>query len=400
MRATIFGLMFHMIISIINAFSETHIVEVVLLVALIVSIRRSKEPSPVPEPPSDSVRGVAFFSIETTTELKGLAILMIVLSHIGYFLVSDRQFLVPLSNYAGVGVDLFLILSGYGLVATALRRPLSIGKFYLKRLARVYVPVLITVVFFLVLDFFVLHKTYPFKTMIENILGFFPNADLYGDLNSPLWYITPMLAYYLLFPLIFWRRFPLLSALAMAMISWWGVKYVGGSSTFFEVIFKLYRFHFVAFPVGMAIGALVNQPPVFITKLIQRLTPYFQKQYLATICRWALIATASYVFIYMYYHPTYGQSWKREVVASLITAGAIMAIFLFKKINFKILYWFGLFSFEIYLLHWPLLYRYNFLYGKIPAGMATIIYLGLFLGVGYLYNRGVGRIFGKKKQKG
>ncbi len=373
-----------MIISIINAITETHIVEVVFLVTLILSIRPTKE--------------FAFFSIETTTELKGLAILMVVLSHIGYFLVSDNRFLVPLSNYAGVGVDLFLILSGYGLVATALRRPLSIGKFYLKRLVRVYVPVLITVIFFLALDFFVLHKIYPTKNIIQSLLGFFPNADIYGDLNSPLWYITPMLAYYLLFPLIFWRRFPLLSALAMAIIGWWGVKYVGQSSRFFEVVFKLYRYHFIAFPVGMTLSVLINQPPVFITRLIQWLKPYFQKKYVASICRWALIVIASYIFMYMYYHPTYGQSWKREVVASLITAGAIMVIFLFKKINFKILYWFGLFSFEIYLLHWPLLYRYNFLYGKIPAGIATIIYLGLFLGVGYLYNRSVGRVFGVGKK--
>ncbi len=373
-----------MTISIINAITETHIMEVVLLFALVLTVTRIKK--------------FSFFSIETAMELKGLAILMVVFSHIGYFLVSDRQFLVPLSNYAGVGVDLFLILSGYGLVATSLHRPLSIGRFYFKRLVRVYVPVIITVIFFLALDFFVLHKIYPTKTIVESMLGFFPNADIYGDLNSPLWYITPLLLYYLLFPLIFWRRLPLLSALVMALIGWWGVKYVGGSSAFSEVVFKLYRFHFVAFPVGMALGAMINQPPVLITKLIQLLKPYFQKKYLATICSWALIAMASYVFIYMYYHPTYGQSWKREVVASLITAGSIMIIFLFKKINFKILYWFGLFSFEIYLLHWPLLYRYNFLYGKIPAGITTVLYLALFLGVGYLFNRGMTKALGLAKK--
>jgi peptidoglycan/LPS O-acetylase OafA/YrhL len=382
MPGTIFGVKRCMTISIINAIAETHIVEGVFLVVLLLSIRRT--------------RTLSFFSIETTTELKGLAILMVVLSHIGYFLVSDHQFLVPLSNYAGVGVDLFLILSGYGLVATSLRKPLSIGKFYIKRLARVYVPVLITVAFFLLLNFLWLHQIYATKTIVENLFGFFPNADIYGDINSPLWYITPLLMYYLLFPIIFWRRFPLLSALAMAIIGWWGVKYVGGSATFAEVVFKLYRYHFVAFPVGMALGALINQPAEFMTKFMQWLRLYFQKKYVVSICRWALMSIAGYVFIYIYYHPTYGQSWKREVVASLITAGSIMIIFLFKKINFKILYWFGLFSFEIYLLHWPLLYRYNFLYGKILASVATIIYLGLFLVLGYLYNRGVGRVFTNK----
>ena len=86
-----------MTIFIANAIWETRIVIVGLLLALLVSARRAKNHS--------------FFPPSTTTELKGLAILMIVFSHIGYFLVSDHRFLVPLSNYAGVGVDLFFLLS-------------------------------------------------------------------------------------------------------------------------------------------------------------------------------------------------------------------------------------------------------------------------------------------------
>lgn len=123
-----------MTISIFNAVTQTAIVQIFLLLALVVSARRTKDSS--------------FFSADTTTELRGLAILMVVFSHIGYFLVNDHQFLVPLSNYAGVSVNLFLILSGYGLVAAALHQPLLIGAFYLKRFVHVYLPVLITVIFF------------------------------------------------------------------------------------------------------------------------------------------------------------------------------------------------------------------------------------------------------------
>ncbi len=371
-----------MIISISNATQETLIIEVVLVAVLLLSIRLRKT--------------LSFFSLETTTELRGLAILMVVFAHIGYFLVSDHRFLVPLSNYGGVGVDLFFLLSGYGLVASALRKPVSVGNFYLKRLMRVYVPVMITVVLFFCLDFFWLHKMYPAKTIIESLLGFFPNADIYADLNSPLWYITPLLAYYLLFPLIFWRRFPLVSALAMAVIGWWGVNYVGNLDVFFEVVFKLYRLHFVAFPLGMALAAIINQPPRYGDQLVKRITPWFQKKYISTMSRWVLIAIGAYIFIYLHYHPTVGQSWKREELASLITVGSIMLVFLFKKINFKILYWLGLFSFEVYLLHWPLLYGYNFLYGKVPASLATILYVAILLGLGYMYHHIIAKIFSVK----
>lgn len=360
-----------MSILVTNAARETIIVVAVLLFALAISARRTKDNS--------------FFSSQTTTELKGLAILMVVFSHIGYFLVSDHRFLVPLSNYAGLGVDLFLILSGYGLVVAALRRPVSIGKFYLKRLRRICLPVAVTVLLFLLLDFLFLHRTYPAKTMIENIFGFFPSADIFGDLNSPLWYITLLLAYNLLFPLLFWRRFPLLSALAMAGIGWLAIRYMPQLNIFSEVVWKLYRFHFLAFPLGMAIGALINQPPMFIARIAEWAGSLFKKYNLARVFRWAMIMLGGVVFIYTYYHPSIGEDWKKEVTVSLLSAMAILALFLFKKIDFKALTLFGLFSFEIYLLHWPLLSRYNFLYGKVPAGMATLIYLALLLGVGYLY---------------
>lgn len=366
MTVTVFGVKFYMTILITNALRETIVVGAVLLLALVISARRTKDNS--------------FFPLQTTSELKGLAILMVVFSHIGYFLVSDRNFLVPLSNYAGVGVDLFLILSGYGLVASALQRPLSAGKFYLKRVPRIYFPVVTTVLFFLAMDFFFLRRSYPLKSIMENLLGFFRQADLYNDINSPLWYITLLLVTYLLFPLVFRRRFPAVSALAMAVIGWFTVKYIPQLNIFSEGVLKLYKLHFLAFPMGMVMASLINQPPKFFAQ---------------TAGRWraVLAVLAVAILVFTYYHSYIGVDWKKEVAASLSIAIAIIALFLIKKINFKILILFGLYSFEIYLIHWPLLYRYNFLYGKISAGAATIIYLALFLGIGYLFHKAVNKIF-------
>lgn len=368
-----------MIISISNAVQETFILEILLVLALVISARRLRDPS--------------FFSLDTTTELRGLAILMVVFAHIGYFLVEDHRFLVPLSNYGGVGVDLFFILSGYGLVATALQQPLSIGKFYIKRLARVYVPVLITLGLFLLLDFVLLRQTYPAKVIAQSLFGFFPQADLYTDINSPLWYITPLLAYYFLFPLIFWRRRPLLSAAAMAGIGLVAVYNIAQSTVFSEVVVSLYKLHFLAFPLGVALGALVNQPPLFLVKPVERIGVGFKKYHLANILRLGVLALAGYIVVYTHYHSGFGEGWKIQSTISLCISMALLTFFLFKKINYRVLSLFGLFSFEIYLLHWPLLYRYDFLYGNMPASLATIIYLALFLGVGYLYHKLIGKIF-------
>jgi len=47
------------------------------------------------------------FPASVTTELKGVAILMVLFAHIGYFLFWDHRFMFPLSVFGGIGMDLF-----------------------------------------------------------------------------------------------------------------------------------------------------------------------------------------------------------------------------------------------------------------------------------------------------
>ena len=80
------------------------------------------------------------FPVPVTQELKGLGILTIVFAHISYMLVTDNTFLAPLSLAAGVGVDLFLFMSGYGLTVGMLKNPLPAIMFYRRRLIKVFIP--------------------------------------------------------------------------------------------------------------------------------------------------------------------------------------------------------------------------------------------------------------------
>lgn len=374
-----------MIISITDVARETAVVTFGLLFALIISAHGTKRKS--------------LFPIEVTNELKGVAILMIVLSHIGYFLVSDRHFLVPLSNYAGVGVDLFLVLSGYGLTASALRRPLSIGKFYLKRLPRVYLPVIITLGIFLLLDGIFLNQTYPVKTIFLNLLGIFPRADLYLDIDSPMWFITFLMINYLLFPAIFHRRWPAISAMAMALVIWPLVFIIPEINLLSPNLDQFYKLHFLSFPLGMLLAAWINQPSSSLSTILNKIHALLKRHRLTQILRLTGIILAGATLYYNYYHSQIGASWQREAIASLFAVVAILIIFILKKIDFTALYILGLYSFEIYLLHWPLLWRYNFLFGRLPAGIATLIYLGLFTGIGYLFNTMIGRILGRVKSR-
>ena len=367
-----------MIISITNASRETAVVAFGIILTITITAH-------------GAIRK-ALFPLEVTNELKGLAILMIILSHIGYFLVSDRQFLAPLSNYAGIGVDLFLALSGFGLVVSALRKPLSVGQFYLKRLPRIYLPMILTLLIFLILDAFFLHQTYPLKTTLMNLFGIFPRADLYNDIDSPMWFITFLLVNYLLFPFIFRRRFPALSALAMTIAVLLFDLGITRLNLLSPNLNQFYKLHFLSFPLGMFIAAILNQPPAWLKMTAENLHSKIKHPYALTILRLIGLVLAGFTLYYFYYHSQVGRGWQLEAAASLANVVAILVIFILKKVDFGALALFGTFSFEIYLLHWPLLWRYNFLFGRLPAGVATLIYLGIFIGLGYLFKNLINKI--------
>ncbi|MDO8453076.1 MAG: acyltransferase family protein, partial [Sulfurimonas sp.] len=115
-----------MTIPITNVAQSTAIVIFVLLAIFFLSLRKTEH--------SD------LFPIAVTQELKGFGILSVVFAHIAYVLVSDNQFLYPLSIAAGTGVDLFLFMSGFGLTIGMRKKTLSAKEFYKRRLIRVFIP--------------------------------------------------------------------------------------------------------------------------------------------------------------------------------------------------------------------------------------------------------------------
>lgn len=353
-----------MIISINDPIQQTWIFSAIFFIAVLVSTRRRQ------------ITG--WFPATLTTELKGLAILMIVLSHIGYFLVNDHRFLWPLTIAAGVGVNLFLFLSGYGLTVSQLQKDLSVWQFYRKRLLKLFTPFWFILLVFLVLDFLTLKITYPPVYLGQAFLGIFTHADLYQDINSPFWYFTFILGYYLLFPLLFFKRWPWLSALALYVV---GYLIIYFSPTQLDYVLYLYKIHIIAFPLGVLAAWLISKlkTPEILEKLSRGWSAV--GYYLIMV---VLLAT----FVYTNYNSGIGASANFEQGMSILAVLAISFIFILKKVEFKLLSLFGLYSYEIYLFHWPLMYRYDIFYSWLPAGVATTLYFVLFIGLGW----GIGKI--------
>lgn len=360
-------------ISIVDAPFQTSIFSLIFWTLVLVSIRR---------PASQG-----FFTNDRTTEMKGFAILAIVFSHIGYFLSTDTRFLFPLSILAGVGVNLFLFLSGFGLTVSALKKPLPIWQFYIKRLRKLFIPMWIVITVFFILDYFVLQKSYLFPEIWKSYLGFFPVADLFKNINSPLWYFTFILFYYLIFPLTFFKKIAYLSPILILLIS----DHLLKTKLPFEInidVLNLYKVHIAAFPIGVMFAVLINDENLTHAK------GKIKSILLHDFLKFLWIVIFGYLFVYFSINSGIDLGKEIEQTYSLITMFCIIFLFTLKNFEIKFFTIFGIFSYEIYLIHWPLLARYDYLYKYLPASAATILYLLLFLGLGFCLQKLTKRIGG------
>lgn len=317
-----------------------------------------------------------FFDVSLTGELKGFAMLAIIFSHIGYFLISGQNFLYPLSILAGVGVNIFLFVSGFGLTFSALKKEQSIIGFYKKRLEKLLIPFWITLIIFFIADLFILNRYYSLNYIVQSFFGFFPRADLFIDIDSPLWYFTAILFYYLIFPLVFIKRFPIISAILIYILS---LELLNINLPINKDVINIYKLHIVAFPLGIVLSYFFYKFPV-----IEKLN--------TSKFKWFLLPFLLGIFLYYSIHSGVGEKPLIEQSISIVTLICLLLIFIIK--NFKIIFLeiFGLYSYEIYLIHWPILSRYDFFYKYLPGSIATVLYISLFLGVAFVLTKLINQV--------
>lgn len=317
-----------------------------------------------------------------TNELKGLAMLMIIFSHIGYFLFTDHRFLYPISIAAGVGVNIFLFLSGFGLTSSEIVSQKSPLQFYKKRLKNIFVPMWVVLLFILVADWLLLGKTYETTVVIQSILGFFPRADIFTSLNSPLWYFTFILFYYLTFPLIFRKKRPAVSIIALLLLGYLVTKVTLPVS---EAVQKLYQLHYLSFPLGMAFAYLnLKKLSVLANQIFVKLQIGAPVKNLVRV---SLIILTSLAVAHAAINSGIGKSVLTEQFISILTLLGLVLIFLLKNIQSDFLIILGKYSYEIYLIQWPLMYRFDFIYKHTPAFLGTILYILVFILLGLALNK-------------
>jgi len=331
------------------------------------------------------------FPVPTTQELKGLGILTVVFAHFAYMLVTNADFLYPLSIIAGVGVDLFLFMSGYGLSVGMLKKPMPVLEFYKRRLIKIFIPFWIALIIIFVADILFLNIDYSFSYILQSLLGWFPTARGYGDVNSPFWYITWMIMFYALYPIFFSVKRPWLTALILATIA----TLIGVYNPFDLQDNWLHRLHTLAFPMGIVCAWLLRKEKDKENKLVTFLTNFRNNS--KGIARYIVIGLMLVAVVYFSLRSNAGhwptltallkQGYFVDQLMCLIIMLAFIVIFSLKKLDNKFLAIFGLYSYEVYLIHWPLMSRYDVFFNILPAWGAVIAWLITFIVVSWLLQK-------------
>lgn len=330
------------------------------------------------------------FPISVTNELKGLGILTVVFAHFTYMKVNNWEFLYPLSTIAGVGVDLFLLMSGFGLTVGMMKRPMGTLEFYKKRVIKIFIPFWIALIIMFIADFIFLDKNYGFMYMIKSALGFFPTADGFADVNSPFWYITWMMMFYILFPLFFIKKAPWLTAIILAVIA----LIIGETNPLDLGSNWLHRLHSVAFSIGIVMAWLLAIKPNEKNKLVESIKNFRDN---SNLPRYLVILVMALIVAYVSQHtsakdwPTVkailGENYLVEQLACVVIMMAFVVIFVLKKVESKFLAIYGAFSYEVYLIHWPLMGRYDVFFDYLPSWAAVIVWMVVFILVSMLLQK-------------
>lgn len=178
---------------------------------------------------------IEFLDFNHTNILKGYGIFAVLLGHVGQYAGVNG-----IEYPAGVGVSLFLILSGYGITLSVQKK--GMDGFWIKRFSRVFVPYILAEVVFMILRA-------KYISIGDVILDF----ALLKPLHPFGWYLHFILICYILFYIV-WKIGKTDRQKVILLMGLFGVWFLLKSLVFIDEPFFLEARQMLAFPIGVAIG--------------------------------------------------------------------------------------------------------------------------------------------------
>lgn len=282
-------------------------------------------------------------SKDVSTAIKGIAILFVIMDHIG------------LLKSGSWGVAVFLFLSGYGLHESYMKNGLE--KFWSKRFLTVYVPYIVIVIIEMVIDICFLKRVYSIQTIVYAIFG---NGQA---VDGTLWYIFYLILFYLAFWIIY-RIVKKDSYLAILILTTFGftiaILWVVG--IYHTPVWS--GIYFWLFPAGCLISKLSSESIIYgrlCTKLHE--------------LRW-LHLVFSILWIVILIISTYISGIIGTIASAYWFAiGVVLFAILYpkKSINNKLLISFGGLSYYVYLVEGVFLTKYDFSFRLVENRVISLV---------------------------
>lgn len=295
-----------------------------------------------------AVRGSSIAYRPELDGIRGLAIIIIVFHHFDY--IGGKYF----SGRGFLAVDVFFVLSGFLITQILLSyrdRGIKLRKFYIRRVARLYPILLVSVVglsIYLRNDYQFLDRT-PAITSILYIKNFWPWGGVFG----PMWSLSAEEQFYFIFPIILFTGMRLLrrNRFTIFVLLWlvavWTVAIVSSAPDFnfnSDGIFNLVVFR----PSIILVGALIALHKDSLENLVAQNAKFALLQ----------LSVLIYFTITLQFPPLAGIATgllllilsERVRKASLIARGAHLVF------AFRPLAWIGLLSYSIYIWHLPMIF--------------------------------------------
>lgn len=307
-------------------------------------------------------------------QIMGVAILLVALFHSS--IIQMNEGISMLCFLGDMGVDLFFIISGFGIYFTYQKKP-SIFSFYKKRALRI-VPIWMITNLFVHLYYTPLAEM-DWDWFIKCLTGF--NFWLEGSLYY--WYIPCILMFYLLTPFFMALYHKNKKKAYLAMIVVWfillGICLILHNGKYFIFVFR-----FPIYFMGIGLGELASKK----TEI--------KKQHLVGLLISFLVGLCL-IFIVKRYHETTFIRYDFKYLAYYFTGipFCVLLSFLFDKVKygFPVLKFLGGITLEIYLFHEFILRKITYRVGEIPFDQWYVVFnilVFLFVvGVSYLVHLGM-----------
>ena len=301
---------------------------------------------------------------KTSRLFRGIAILMVIGSHYAAAMYVEpvrlfaKEFVSTLGIY---GVDIFFMLSGYGLVKSALKNGVN-KEFVLRRFLNTYVPYLLVIGFFSIVDKSI--------TNIQDLFKFLAGLDY--------WYMNVIFIIYILFMIVYKIDKFRVILITIAIIGFCVFLYNYGRADFWFISNG-------AFLVGIYGAELENKFGLKVQEWIKKIN-LFTISVALTVIGW---------FIYT----SSGELW-----AHVFTSVCFSIVMFSLCVQFEgggiILPSIGRYSLYIYLLHLRLFWKIvmikpemNYALNAAIAGVVTIV---VCIALGFAIEWNLNRLFKKK----